>query len=80
MTSPPTQITVICPACGLQYRDWHRASINLDLEGWDPDDPEVQEYLRQCGTATCPACAHIVELGTLVVRGDVWTLSGGGPL
>jgi endogenous inhibitor of DNA gyrase (YacG/DUF329 family) len=68
MTSPSERIIVRCPACGSTYEDWHRASINIDL---DPglDDPA---YLEQASTATCPDCGHGVELGGLVVRGDVW--------
>jgi hypothetical protein len=62
---------VKCPSCATVYPDWTRGSINLDLEGWDPDDPEVQAYLRECETATCPACGHVVELEMLVVSGGV---------
>ncbi len=63
MTSPPQQIRVECPRCGPVFEDWMRGSVNLDLEGWDPDAPEVQEYLRECST-----CRHVAELDTLVVR------------
>ena len=66
MTSPPERIRVECPACGTEFEDWHRASINLNLEQWDADD------LREATTATCPACGHVVELETLTVEGDVW--------
>jgi hypothetical protein len=72
VTSPPTHIQVECPRCGRQYEDWYRASINLDLEGWHADDPEVEQYLRECSTATCPGCGHVVELDTLVVEGNLW--------
>ena len=54
------------------YEDWYRASVNLNLEGWDSDDPKVQQYLEECSTATCPGCEHVVEPDTLVVDGDVW--------
>jgi len=72
VTSPPEQIEVECPGCGRVYKDWYRASVNLTLEGWDADDPEVKQYLRECSTATCPRCSNVVELDTLVVDGDVW--------
>lgn len=72
MTSPPEQITIACPNCGHVYTDWHRASINVDL------DPALNDaaYLRDASTAKCPKCEHDVDLGTLVVKGDVWTIGG----
>lgn len=70
MTSPPRPITVECPKCGARYEDWHRASINLDLDNFD------EEYLRAASTATCPNCGHIVELLTLTVTGNIWTMRG----
>jgi hypothetical protein len=76
VTSPVEEITVRCPRCAVEYRDWWRPSVNLDLEGWDPADPEVAAYLRECETATCPSCGHVVELETLTISGDVWRLSG----
>ncbi len=69
MTSPPEKITVRCPHCGGEYQDWTR-SVNLDLDDFGAD------YLRECSTATCPRCAHVVELDTLVVKGNVWTFGG----
>lgn len=68
MTSPPEQITVACPACGHVYTDWHRASINVDL------DPTLD--VDAASTATCPKCGHVVDLGTLVVEGNVWKIGG----
>jgi hypothetical protein len=65
VTSPPEQITVRCPGCGLVYEDWRRASINLSLGEDFPDD-----YLDECMSATCPECGQRVDLGGLVVRGD----------
>jgi hypothetical protein len=56
LTSPPQQIEIECPACGRVYEDWHRASISLDLEGWDAGDPEIRAYLRECSTGTCRHC------------------------
>lgn len=70
MTSPPQRITVACPECGIEYDDWMR-SVNLDFEDFSED------YLRQCETATCPRCAHVVEIGgVLRVEGNVWTFGG----
>jgi hypothetical protein len=46
--------------------------VNLDLEGWDADDPKVKAYLQECSTATCPDCGHVAELGVLVVSQGVW--------
>ena len=71
MTSPVEQIVVKCPNCGTRYEDWYRGSVNLNL-----DDDFDEEYLRQASTATCPTCGHVVELHTLVVSGDVWTMRG----
>ena len=73
MTSPAEQITVECPKCGHVYDDWHRASINADL---DPAMAADAEYVRAASTATCPKCEHVVDLGTLVVDGNVWTIGG----
>ena len=70
MTSPVEQIVVECPGCGNRYEDWFRASINLTLDSFD------DEYLERASTATCPACGCCVELGTLVVRDDVWVFHG----
>ncbi len=70
MTSPIKQIRVECPECGKVYDDWYRGSVNLSI---DPDFDDA--YLRECSTATCPACGHVVELGSLVVNGDTWTFS-----
>jgi endogenous inhibitor of DNA gyrase (YacG/DUF329 family) len=66
MTSPPERITVRCPACGATYEDWHRASINLDLDDF-PD-----EYVDAATSATCPACGHVVAIPALVVTGRTW--------
>jgi hypothetical protein len=63
MTSPSVQIRVTCPSCGVEYDDWFRASVNLDLDPWADED-----YLRECSSATCPNCDHVVELDTLVVE------------
>ena len=68
MTSPARSIVVECPKCGASYQDWHRASMNLDLDDFDED------YLRDATTATCPNCSHVVQLNALIVEGDVWRL------
>lgn len=34
MTGPVENITVRCPACGAIYEDWHRGSLNLDLDSF----------------------------------------------
>jgi hypothetical protein len=77
MTSPVETIKVACPACGVNYEDWTRGSVNLDLEGWDPADPEVAAYRRERETAKCPSCRQVVELETLTVEGGVWRFASG---
>jgi hypothetical protein len=74
VTSPVEQIRVECPTCRTVFQDWTRGSVNLALEDWDANDPDVQAYVRECATATCPSCGHVTELTTLVVdaEGDVW--------
>jgi hypothetical protein len=56
MTTPPREVTVRCQRCGTVFQDWYRASVNLAVEGWDENDPDVQAYLEECSTATCPEC------------------------
>jgi hypothetical protein len=53
-----------------------RPSINLSLEGWDKDEPEVRAYLREARMATCLACGHVVKLETLTVEGNAWRFCG----
>jgi endogenous inhibitor of DNA gyrase (YacG/DUF329 family) len=69
MTSPVEEIEVECPRCQTRYRDWTRGSINRNLDDVDHD------YVRRASTATCPECGFVVDLGTLVVDGDVWRWS-----
>lgn len=69
MTSPIENITVRCPKCGHLYEDWLRRSLNVDLDPWVTD-----EYAQRAFTATCPECHHVVDLGGLVVRDNVWTV------
>ena len=71
MTSPIRQIRVECPCCGHHFDDFYRGSINLAVEGWDANDPEVREYMRQCSTATCPVCGCVADFDLLVVSGGV---------
>jgi hypothetical protein len=71
MTSPVEQIVVRC-RCGHLFTDWHRSSLNLELDPWiDP------AYVREASTATCPSCGAVTDLGTLVVSQEdgveVWT-------
>jgi predicted RNA-binding Zn-ribbon protein involved in translation (DUF1610 family) len=69
MTSPPREITVICPNCGAEYQDWIRPSINLSIDTFDDD------YLDRASSATCPKCKHKVSLDALIVREDgVWEI------
>ena len=69
MTSPPREITVICPECGTEYQDWIRPSINLALDNFSED------YLDQATSATCPKCKTKVSLDVLIVREDgVWEM------
>ncbi len=70
MTSPPEDIIVGCPDCGLVYKDWYRASLNLDLDDFD------EAYVREASTATCPNCDRLVEIGTLSVRDGIWRFGG----
>ncbi len=70
MTSPPEDIIVECPDCGLVYEDWYRPSLNLDLDDFD------EEYVREASTATCPSCHRLVEIGTLIVQDDIWRSGG----
>ena len=68
MTSPPEEVTVTCPACDHVYRDWIRASINLDL-----GEPWTEEEIERATTATCPKCGHVVGAEALVVSENEWT-------
>jgi endogenous inhibitor of DNA gyrase (YacG/DUF329 family) len=70
MTSPPQEITLQCPRCGERYRNWFRASMNLNLEHFDEED------IRDASTATCPRCGQVVDLGALIVEGNVWRSGG----
>lgn len=66
MTMPPEDVTVQCPSCQHVYTDWHRASVNLDLDDFD------EEYVDECSSAVCPKCQHKVYFSTLTVKGGVF--------
>lgn len=69
VTTPPEEIEVLCPNCGVRYQDWYRPSINLQLDNFD------EEYLRKARTATCPACNTTVDLAVLIVHPDgLWRI------
>jgi hypothetical protein len=69
VTSPVEEIRVECPRCTAIFDDWTRGSLNLDLDDFD------DEYVREASTATCPECGFVVDLGALVVEGEVWRWS-----
>jgi len=74
MTSPPEQIEVLCPKCGIRYKDWCRRSLNLSLDDFDDD------YIREASTSTCPECGVVVEHDVLVVERDgTWVLPESEP-
>ena len=50
MTSPPRDIKVLCPSCGIEYDDWMRGSIKLELDDID------EEYVDQATSSTCSEC------------------------
>jgi predicted nucleic-acid-binding Zn-ribbon protein len=67
MTSPPKHVTIICPNCGTQYKDWFR-SVNLDLDDFD------EQYVDECSSAVCPKCKHKVYFETLVVKNGAFCI------
>jgi hypothetical protein len=73
MTSPCEEITVQCPQCKNHYKDWLRASINLDL-----DEEFDDEYLDAASSATCPQCKHKVYFNNLIVKDGVFILGSKG--
>lgn len=64
MTSPPREIVIECPHCHTEYRTWWRASMNFSLDNFSA------EYVERMSTGTCPNCAMVVELESLVVEAD----------
>ncbi len=64
MTSPIEDIQVTCEACGHEYRDWYRASINLALDDFD------EEYIHEATTTTCPKCGRCADVEALIVTRD----------
>ena len=70
MTSPPEEITIVCPTCGTPYKTWWRPSMNLSLDEFSP------EYVRAMSSGTCPGCHTVVNLSALLVDEDGrWRLS-----
>ncbi len=68
MTTPPERVEIRC-SCGMVFPAWRRRSINLSLgDDWTPD--EIDEMTH----ATCPSCGAEVDLDTLIVDGDTWTV------
>lgn len=74
MTSPPQDINVKCPKCGLIYQDWYRPSINLSLDNFD------EAYMDAATSSTCPTCKFKVSHEVLIVSEDgVFELNEGEP-
>ena len=73
MTSPPQEIEILCPGCGIRFRDWYRPSINLMLDQFD------DAYIDEATSAICPSCSIKVRLQSLIVRNDrTWEIRPGG--
>jgi hypothetical protein len=69
MTSPLKDIKVLCPSRGIEYDDWMRGSINLELDDFD------EEYIDQATSSTYPECNLKVYHQSLIVREDgVWEM------
>jgi endogenous inhibitor of DNA gyrase (YacG/DUF329 family) len=67
MTTPPEQVSIVCPECHATYQTWTRRSMNLGLDNFS------KKYIREMSTGKCPICHTIVELGSLIVGEDgVW--------
>lgn len=62
MTMPVEEIEVECPGCGKTYTDWHRASLNLDIEDFS------DEYIDEATSVCCPFCHLKVRLEALIVK------------
>ena len=61
MTSAITWVDIVCPNCDHEYKDQHRASMNLDLDDFDDDD------IDEMSTTTCPECGLKYGMGSLIV-------------
>lgn len=59
---PPEEVTIVCPKCAHVYRDWYRASMNLDLDAFD------ETYIDEASSAVCPRCSYKVYFDSLIVR------------
>lgn len=69
MISPPEQIKIKCPKCHIQFKAWHRPSINQQLDNFSKKD------IEEMSTAVCPKCKQKISLDCLVVEKDgVWTM------
>lgn len=64
MTSPPEEITIVCPGCDHPYRTWWRPSLNLSLDSFS------EEYITQVTSGRCPECGLVVDLDALIVDED----------
>lgn len=74
MTSPAEQIEIDCPKCHTQFKTWHKASINLQLDDFSKRD------IQKMTTALCPECKQRISLDCLVVgRDGVWTIGPTNP-
>ena len=63
MTTPAYEVSVECPKCGEEFRDWIRNSINLGLgESWTEEEIDEQFSVR------CPQCGHREFTGGLIME------------
>ena len=66
MTSPPTEIEVECPDCGIRFVTWHRPSVNLSLgEKWTKKDLDKLRFVD------CERCNFRFEKELMVVQMDL---------
>ncbi len=68
MTSPPRRVDFDCPRCNRRSHDYLRASINLDLDGFD------DEYIDLAMSVRCSHCGMRPDKPT-VADGRVAVLS-----
>jgi len=66
MTTPPEQVTVQCPSCGVQFQAWHRATMEQDLAGFDSG------YVEDVSSPTCPACGTTTPIDTLRIDDGIF--------
>jgi DNA-directed RNA polymerase subunit RPC12/RpoP len=66
MTTPPREIEVECPACGIRFVTWHRPSVNLSLgEKWSKKDLDKLRFVN------CERCNFRFEKELMVVQMDI---------